>query len=346
LVASGSAYGAENRESFLNLWRSHIGFVVDYTTGRHSSIPRAPRRRASSSVASSFSFRRVSPLVRRPGRRLGSRPTSRGAFGRLSTVLSTVCAQVAAKDIWSRNRAGASVGAMAGEAVLLVEDEAITRTFLEQQLSDDGFDVLAVGRGGQALDVLERSAPDLVLLDVALPDASGFELCRRLREGEPGRAWNRDTPVIMVSERSEAIDRVRGFARGADDYVVKPFVYEELVARMRAVLRRAGGAAQRDRLAVGEIEIDRLSRTVRVSGEMVALSAKEYDLLVALAAEPERVFHKDELLRDVWGFRSLGRTRTLDSHASRLRRKLNGLEDHTYVINVWGVGYRLIEPVR
>jgi DNA-binding response OmpR family regulator len=235
---------------------------------------------------------------------------------------------------------------MAGEAVLLVEDEAVTRVFLEQQLSDDGFDVLAVDRGGEALELLERTAPDLMLLDVVLPDASGFELCRRVREGEPGRDWNRDTPVIMVSERGEPIDRVRGFARGADDFVVKPFVYEELVARMRAVLRRAGGPAQRDRLAVGEIDIDRLSRTVRVAGVVVALSAKEYDLLVALAAEPERVFHKDELLRDVWGFRSLGRTRTLDSHASRLRRKLNRLGETAYVINVWGVGYRLVEPAR
>ena len=118
---------------------------------------------------------------------------------------------------------------------------------------------------------------------------------------------------------------------------MKPFVYEELLARMRAVLRRSAGPARRDRLSVGEIEIDRLSRTVRVSGEPTTLSAKEYELLVALAAEPERVFHKEELLRDVWGFRSLGRTRTLDSHASRLRRKLNAFGDTAYVVNVWGV---------
>jgi DNA-binding response OmpR family regulator len=235
---------------------------------------------------------------------------------------------------------------MAGEAVLLVEDEAPTRAFLERQLSDDGFDVLAVDRGGRALELLEQAPADLVLLDVGLPDGSGFEVCRRLREGEPGRAWNRDVPVIMVSERGDAIDRVRGFARGADDFVVKPFVYEELVARMRAVLRRAAGPPRRDRLSVGEIEIDRLSRTVRVAGEPVCLSAKEYELLVALAAEPERVFKKDELLRDVWGFRSLGRTRTLDSHASRLRRKLARAAQSAYVINVWGVGYRLVEPAR
>jgi two-component system, OmpR family, phosphate regulon response regulator PhoB len=105
---------------------------------------------------------------------------------------------------------------MAGTAVLLVENEVVTRAFLEQQLTDDGYDVVAVDQGGDALELLERADPDLVLLDVGLPDASGFELCRRVREGEPGRLWNRDIPVIMVSERGEPVDRVRGFARGAD----------------------------------------------------------------------------------------------------------------------------------
>jgi DNA-binding response OmpR family regulator len=229
---------------------------------------------------------------------------------------------------------------MAGEAVLLVEDEAPVRAFLEQQLTDDGFEVVSADQGSRALELVERAAPDLVLLDVTLPDASGFEVCRRLRDGEPGRAWNRDVPVIMVSERGEPIDRLRGFARGCDDYVVRPFLYEELLARMRAVLRRTGGG-RRDCLTVGEIEIDRRSRTVRVAGEAVALSTKEYELLVALAADPERVFTKEELLRDVWGFRSLGRTRTLDSHASRLRRKINRPNETAYVVNVWGVGYRL-----
>jgi DNA-binding response OmpR family regulator len=233
---------------------------------------------------------------------------------------------------------------VAGESVLLVEDEAGARSFLEQQLEDDGFAVVSADRGGRALDLLERSAPDLVLLEAVLPDASGFEVCRRLREGEPGRAWNRDVPVIMLTARGDPIDRLRGFARGCDDYVVRPFVYEELVARMRAVLRRAAPAGRRDRLVVGDLEVDRLSRSVRVAGVPVMLASKEYELLLALACEPERVFRKDELLRDVWGFRSLGRTRTLDSHASRLRRKLNApVADGTFVVNVWGVGYRLIE---
>lgn len=225
--------------------------------------------------------------------------------------------------------------------MLVVEQEEPTRRFLAQQLADDGFRVLAADRAAPALELVESAHPDLVLLEAVLPDVSGFDLCSRLRAGEPGRAWNRDVPVIIVSARSDPVDRVRGFARGADDYVAKPFVYEELVARMRAILRRAGGP-RHHRLAVRDLEIDLASRVVRVGGEAVQLSAKEFDLLVALAEDPERVFHKEDLLRDVWGFRSLGRTRTLDSHASRLRRKLNTNGDCAYVLNVWGVGYRLV----
>ncbi len=230
---------------------------------------------------------------------------------------------------------------MARDAVLVVEQEERVRAFLEQQLADDGFDVLATERGRRVLELVERARPDLVLLDAVLPDASGFELCARLREGEPGRSWNRDVPVIIVSERSDPVDRLRGFARGCDDYLAKPFLYEELVARMRAVLRRSRGP-RGSTIAVRELVIDVASRTVRVAGRRITLSAKEYELLVALAGDPERVFRKEELLRDVWGFRSLGRTRTLDSHASRLRRKLNAEGEHGYVLNVWGVGYRLV----
>ncbi len=227
------------------------------------------------------------------------------------------------------------------EAVLLVEREAPMRDHLSRQLADDGFAVFAADHAAAALDLIESRRPDLVLLDAILPDASGFEVCGRLRAGEPGRAWNRDVPVIMVSARGDPSDRMRGFARGADDYVVRPFVYEELVARMRAVLRRTARPPH-PRVAVGDLEIDLASRVVRVGGDPVQLSAKEFDLLVALAEDPERVFRKEELLRDVWGFRSLGRTRTLDSHASRLRRKLNANGENGYVVNVWGVGYRLV----
>ena len=234
---------------------------------------------------------------------------------------------------------------MSGEAVLVVEHEEPGSEFLAQQLTDDGFEVFAAGHARRALELVEAERPDLVLLDAVLPDSSGFELCSRLREGEPGHAWNRDVPVIMVTARGDPVDRVRGFARGADDYVVKPFVYEELLARMRAVLRRASGP-RHAQLCVCDLEIDLASRVVRVGGDLVQLSAKEYELLVALAGDPERVFRKEELLREVWGFRSLGRTRTLDSHASRLRRKLNRNGDAAYVLNVWGVGYRLVSLTR
>jgi len=230
---------------------------------------------------------------------------------------------------------------MAGEQVLVVESEAPIRAFLEEQLADDGFEVVCAEAARPVLDLVEQARPDLVLLDTALPDGSGFEVCSRLRAGEPGRTWNRDVPVILVSPRAEPVDRVRGFARGCDDYLARPFVYEELVARMRAVLRRTNGR-RRPVLAVRDLTIDTTARLVSVAGEPIDLSVKEYDLLLALAREPERVCSKEELLREVWNFRSLGRTRTLDSHASRLRRKLNAGGGHAFVLNVWGVGYRLV----
>jgi DNA-binding response OmpR family regulator len=167
-------------------------------------------------------------------------------------------------------------------------------------------------------------------------------VCRVLREGEPGRSWDRDVPVIVLGEaRADAVDRVHAFARGCDDFVPRPFHYEELVARIHAVLRRTQPSA-RERLAAGPLAVDRATRRVTVHGLPVALAAKEYELLVKLAAEPVRVFTKEELLREVWGFRSLGRTRTLDSHASRLRRKLAQAGAEDCVLNVWGVGYRLL----
>ena len=230
---------------------------------------------------------------------------------------------------------------MAESTIVLVENEPAIRSFLEQQLTDDGFDVLSAARAGEALALVETASPALVLLDAVLPDGSGFDLCSRLREGAPGRGWDRDVPVIIVSARAEPVDRVRGFDRGCDDYLSKPFVYDELLARVRAVLRRSNGP-RHARLAVCDLEIDLASRVVRVGGAHVQLSAKEYELLVALAEDPERVFKKEELLRNVWGFRSLGRTRTLDSHASRLRRKLGQVSETAFVLNVWGVGYRLV----
>jgi DNA-binding response OmpR family regulator len=217
------------------------------------------------------------------------------------------------------------------QALLLAEAEPATREFLARHLASDGFAVLGADAGREALELVG-----------GLPDAPALEVCRVLREGEPGCSWDRDVPVIVLGEaRADAVDRVHAFERGCDDFVPRPFHYEELVARIHAVLRRTQPGL-RERLAAGPVAIDRATRLVTVHGLAVALSAKEYELLVKLATQPTRVFTKEELLRDVWGFRSLGRTRTLDSHASRLRRKLARAGAADCVLNVWGVGYRLI----
>jgi DNA-binding response OmpR family regulator len=221
-------------------------------------------------------------------------------------------------------------------ALLLAEPEPAIRGYLERQLQSDGFHVLQAAFGGEALALAERTRPDLVL-------CSELELCARLREGEPGRTWNRDVPVIVLGPaEGDAVDRVRAFQRGADDYLSRPVVYDELVARIRAVLRRVAPPTH-DRVEVGGLAIDLPARVVTVRGEAVHLAGKEFELLAALAAEPNRVFTKDELLRDVWGYRSFTRTRTLDSHVSRLRAKLERTADDRYVVNVWGVGYKLVD---
>jgi DNA-binding response OmpR family regulator len=151
-----------------------------------------------------------------------------------------------------------------------------------------------------------------------------------------------DVPVIVLGDPdSDSVDCVRALEGGCDDFVPRPFEYEELLARIRAVLRRTAPPAH-EVLRAGSIEVDRTTRRVRVAGRPVGLAGKEFELLLKLIGDAERVFTKEELLRDVWGFRSLGRTRTLDSHASRLRRKLTANGEGPFVTNVWGVGYRLL----
>jgi DNA-binding response OmpR family regulator len=221
-------------------------------------------------------------------------------------------------------------------ALLVADPEPASRGYLERQLASDGFRVLPASYDGEALTLAERTRPDLVL-------CSQLDLCTRLREGAPGRTWNRHVPVIVLGpQEADAVDRVRAFQRGADDYVQSPVAYEELVARIRAVLRRTAPAPA-DVVRVGELEVDRLARVARVHGRTVQLAGKEFELLSALAEEPHRVFTKDELLRDVWNYRSYTRTRTLDSHVSRLRRKLAAAGAPDLVVNVWGVGYKLTD---
>jgi DNA-binding response OmpR family regulator len=227
--------------------------------------------------------------------------------------------------------------------ILVVEDDDATRTFLADNLAADGYDLLTADSARDGLRLLETKFPDLALVDVGLPDGSGLALVEHVRAAD-GVAWRIDphTPLLVLSGRRGELDRLRGFERGADDYVVKPFSYAELRLRVAVLLRRAHRRPGMGRLRVGTLEIDPPSREVLLRGEKIDLSAKEFALLRALAAEPTRVWTKEELLRSVWGFRSMGATRTLDSHACRLRAKLRAHGDR-YVVNVWGVGYRLVD---
>jgi DNA-binding response OmpR family regulator len=226
--------------------------------------------------------------------------------------------------------------------VVVCEDDPPTLDLLCDHLHADRFEALAAPSAADALRLCHYNDPDLLLLDIRLPDASGLDVLREIRAsaGPTGR-FDPVLPVIVVSGRSSDVDRVRGFSEGADDYVVKPFHYQEVAARIRAVLRRRDARREGPR-RIGDLFIDPSRRKVRVADREVALANKEFTLLRALAADPHRVFTKEELLRDVWGFRSMGRTRTLDSHASRLRRKLDP-EAGRYVVNCWGVGYRLVD---
>jgi DNA-binding response OmpR family regulator len=227
--------------------------------------------------------------------------------------------------------------------ILLVEDDALTRTFLADNLSADRYDLLEAGSVSEAARLLVRAYPDLAIVDLGLPDGDGLELLRLVRGSDrvSGRI-DPDLPLLVLSGRASELDRLRGFDRGCDDYLIKPFSYQELRARVTALLRRTRHRPHLGRLKVGSLEIDPLGRQVWLSGEPLALSKKEFALLRALAAQPTRVFTREELLRGVWGFRSMGATRTLDSHAYRLRKKINVAGDR-FIVNVWGVGYRLLD---
>jgi DNA-binding response OmpR family regulator len=229
------------------------------------------------------------------------------------------------------------------DSILIVEDDPLIRTFLADNLTADGYDLLVAGTIDQALVELEARRPDLAVIDLRLPDGSGLDLIRRVRSADPlGSRIDPALPLVVLSGRGGELDRVRGFERGADDYVVKPFAYHELRLRIEAILTRTRGRKDSDRLRVGELEIDPVARLARVRGRPVTLAAKEFALLRTLASAPTRVFTKEELLREVWGFRSIGSTRTLDSHACRLRQKLRVHGDQ-FLVNVWGVGYRLVD---
>jgi DNA-binding response OmpR family regulator len=186
---------------------------------------------------------------------------------------------------------------MAESTVLVVDDEPRIVEFLSENLRDDDFAVLSAATGAEAIELLGRARPDVILLDVVLPDMSGYEICRTVRAGDGiNDPWDPDLPIIMLSAKAEHVDRVRGLQRGADDYVTKPFHYPELLARIGAVLGRVSRSREREIIRHGDLAVNTLSREVTMGGIKVDLSAKEYQLLTTLASEPGRVFTKAELL--------------------------------------------------
>ncbi len=227
-------------------------------------------------------------------------------------------------------------------SVVVCEDDTAMMEMLCENLAADRFGVLPAPSAADALRICRFEQPDLMLLDLTLPDASGLDVLREIREADGVVSrFDPRLPVIVLTGRGADDDRVRGLEFGADDYLVKPVSYRELRARIGAVLRRDGGR-RLGPLRVGEILVDSARRKAWVGRREVRLSQKEFSLLRVLASDPHRVFTKRELLGDVWGLQAPTKTRTLDTHASRLRRKLDP-ESGRYVVNCWGVGYRLVD---
>ena len=225
------------------------------------------------------------------------------------------------------------------DTILIVDDEQRIIDLAKMYLEPDGFCVTSATSGTAAKQMILRDKPNLVVLDLMLPGMDGLEVCRRVREES-------DVPIIMLTARSEDIDKIVGLELGADDYMTKPFNPRELLARIRAILRRADRADAADEapepITVGNLLIDPRRRRVEVDGAVVALRMKEFDLLQVLAENKGVVFSRDKLLNVVWGYDFSGQTRTVDVHVAHLRHKLQGMD--LAIETVWGVGYRLDEP--
>ena len=221
--------------------------------------------------------------------------------------------------------------------VLVVDDEPIVREVVVRYLEREGHTTLQADHGDRAQEMIERQHPDLVVLDVMLPGTDGLELCRWIRARS-------ELPIILLTARGEEADRIVGLELGADDYVTKPFSPRELAARVRTVLRRSAPADDvHARLSFGDVEIDTRSREVVKAGNVVRLTAKEFDLLTFLARNQRQVFGRDQLMSRVWGYEAALDTGTVTVHVRRLREKIEAEpSEPTHLQTVWGVGYRLV----
>ena len=224
---------------------------------------------------------------------------------------------------------------MATTKVLIVDDDSNICELLRLYLEKEGWDSVIAHDGAQALKLFGEENPDLILLDVMMPELDGWQVCREIRKKST-------CPIIMLTAKGEVFDRVLGLEFGADDYVIKPFETKEVVARIKAVLRRTG---TQDAKPVKEVQFDKLyismeNYEMRVNGKPVDTPPKELELIFHLASNPGRVFTRDQLLDEVWGFEYYGDSRTVDVHVKRLREKLDGVSDQWNLKTVWGIGYK------
>ncbi len=228
---------------------------------------------------------------------------------------------------------------MQKDKILIVDDEKNIRNLLRMYLQQDGFAVEEVEDGPTTLQYLEHGHnPQLIILDVMLPGMDGFQVCRKIKSGKYA-----DTPILMLTARDEDIDKIVGLEIGADDYVTKPFNPREVVARVKAILRRSQGSSQpanEDIIRVGDLVIDQQRRMMMINNTTISLRRKEFDLLYILAKEKDIVHSRDQLLAHVWGYDYFGQTRTVDVHIAALRSKLK--TSHVQIETVTGIGYRLI----
>ena len=224
---------------------------------------------------------------------------------------------------------------MATEKILVVDDDTNICELLRLYLEKEGYDVVIANNGADAVKVFQEQTPSLMLLDIMLPVLDGWQVCREVRKFS-------DKPIIMLTAKGETFDKVLGFELGADDYVVKPFDAKEVIARVKAVLRRsgAGAAAGIKEVSFEKLVINLTNYELRVDGKKVDTPPKELELIYHLASNPNRVFTRDQLLDEVWGFDYYGDSRTVDVHVKRLREKLEGVSEKWELKTVWSVGYK------
>ena len=224
---------------------------------------------------------------------------------------------------------------MNNRKIMIVDDDTNICELLRLYIEKEGYSTVIANDGEQAVELFNREQPNLILLDIMLPQMDGWQVCREIRKTS-------DVPIIMLTAKGEVFDKILGLELGADDYVVKPFEAKEVVARIRAVLRRTGSS---DEDAVKEVRWDKLvinqtNYELIVDGKQIDTPPKELELLYHLASNPNKVFTRDQLLDQVWGFEYYGDSRTVDVHVKRIREKIDGVSDKWELRTVWGVGYK------